>query len=116
MKYLSQFFSMILALTSISHLVFFTRLVLYSVSTAFMAVTAPSLDVVQLASLTISVVTWCCFMVWDMRRVNLTTKSPLVMLFYSFITCVVVGPGAVLAALWRWRERELENGRKRVTD
>lgn len=55
-------------------------------------------------------------MIWDMRRVNLTTKSPLSMFFCGSIGFILVSPAAVLAALWRWREHGLENGRKRVSD
>ncbi|KAJ5377440.1 uncharacterized protein N7496_004849 [Penicillium cataractarum] len=116
MKYLSRFFGIILVLSSTAHLVLVGRLISYSDSTAFKAMTVPSVELVQLVSLAISVVAWCCFMIWDMGRVNLTTKSPLVMLFGSFIACILVGPGAVLAALWRWRECELEHGKKAEID
>lgn len=116
MKYISRFFGMILVLTSTAHLVLVSRLISSSDFTAFKAMTGPSLELVQLVSLTASVVAWCCFMIWDMRRVNLTTNSPLVMLFGSFIACILVGPAGVLAALWRWRERELEHGKRPEID
>lgn len=112
MKYLSRFFGMILVLTSTAHLVLVSRLISSSDFTAFKAMTAPLLELLQLVSLAVSVAAWCCFVIWDMRRVNLTTNSPLVMLFGSFVACILVGPGAVLASLWRWRERELESGKK----
>jgi hypothetical protein len=116
MKYLSRFFGMILVLSSTAHLVLIRRLISYADFTTLKAVPAPSLELVQLVSLAASIVAWCCFTIWDMRRVNLTTNSPLVMLFGSFIACILLGPGAVLAALWRWRDRELEQGRKREID
>jgi uncharacterized membrane protein YqjE len=105
---------MILVLATTAHWMHFSRLTSHYGSTAFKAVTAPSSELVQLASLAVSIVVWCCFMIWDMRRVNLTTKSPLAMFVYGSIGCVFIGPAAMLAALWWWRERELENGRKRV--
>jgi uncharacterized membrane protein YqjE len=116
MKYLTPFFGMILVLATTAHLVLFSRLIYHSKSAPFKVMTAPSSELVQLASLIISVLAWCCFMIWDMRRVNLTTRSPFAMFFYGSIGCIFIGPAAVLAGLWQWRERELENGRKRVSE
>ncbi|CEJ57203.1 hypothetical protein PMG11_05904 [Penicillium brasilianum] len=116
MKYLSRFFGMILVLSSTAHLMLISRLISYADYAAFKALKVPCLELVQLVSLTASIVAWCCFTIWDMRRVNLTTHSPLVVLFGSFIACILLGPGAVLAALWQWRDRELEHGRKPEID
>lgn len=114
LKYLTRFFGILLVLATIAHWMLLSRLISYSGSTAFETVARPSTELVQLASLAISVLTWCCFMTWDMRRVNLTTRSPLAMFFCSSIGCIIFGPAAVLTALWQWREIKLENGRKRV--
>jgi hypothetical protein len=115
-KYLARFFGMLLVLATTAHWVLFIRLIYHSGPAAFKVMTAPSSELVQLASLIVSVLAWCCFTIWDMRRVNLTTRSPLVMFFCGSIGCIFIGPAAVLAGLWQWRERELENGRTRVLE
>lgn len=113
MKYLSRFFSLILLVSSTAHLVVASKLVFQLTPDASRSVVGFAFELVQVGCLTLNVIVWCLFVVWDMRRVNLTEVSLSMAFFGACIDSLLLGPAAVLAILWRWREHALENGRKR---
>lgn len=113
MKHLSSFLTLILFFASSSHLILVCKY-LGNLNFELSNLTGtPSFECVQFGCLALTVVTWCLFVVWDMRRVNLTKASMPVILLGLMVGSVFLGPAAVLAGLWRWREQALENGRQR---
>ncbi|KAJ5116194.1 hypothetical protein N7456_000542 [Penicillium angulare] len=106
LKSLRRFFGLSFFFSGIVHILllrkFLTTQVLADMSTV---------ELFQIVSLGTSIIFWCIFTVWDMRRVDLTNVSLLVTLLCAVTGSIVVGPAAVLAALWWWREAPLESGR-----
>lgn len=113
LKYISRFFSIIFLVSSTSHMVLVSRFSPEIVSDIRTLTTTPSAQLVQVGCLALVVVVWCTFTIWDMRRVNLTKISPLIMFFGALLGSFIIGPAAVLSGLWKWREGVLEMGRQR---
>lgn len=112
MKGLARFYGLIILISSTAHAVFLTRIIYqteYLSFTSIMSQAWPSL--LKMISVTMAIVVWCAFTAWDLRRVNLTKISPIVVLILSIVGSVILGPGSVLAALWMWREQALQHGR-----
>lgn len=112
MKHLSRFFTFLFIFTSTAHLICVSKLLFEVYDDIGEQSSTSHSDWTRLGSLSIAVVSWCSFVVWDMRRVNLCKLSMPVAIICFMIGCVVLGPGAVLAILWRWRDQALENGRR----
>lgn len=113
MKYLSQFFTTLCVAASTVRLVFVTSFYPRLMTGAFSQIAVSSMEWIQLEHLGITVLLWCLFIVWDLKRVNvmdvsLGTASVIILGGYTLF-----GPAAVLAGLWRWRESAMEKSRKR---
>lgn len=113
LKPLSRLFATIFLFSSAAHLHFIANILNQSASDSPSPRITLTRELIQLGCLTLTVIAWCSFMVWDMRRVNLTQTSPILAFFGATVSSILLGPAAVLAALWRWREPVLERGRKR---
>lgn len=50
-------------------------------------------------------IVWCVINLVEMRRVGIIGGSTLKRVGWLLAGCVAVGPGAVLVALWKWREK-----------
>ena len=116
-KDLSRFFTLIFLFTSTAHLALISQILPQIMLHSTTGVSEPEFSLssqwLQIGSLTLAIVVWCIFTIWDMRRVNLTKTSLLVTLLGAVTGSVAVGPAAVLSALWWWREAPLESGRQR---
>lgn len=113
LKYVSRFFGIMFLISSTAHLLLVSMILpeLGSDTRSFMI--APSLGLMQIGCLALTVMIWCTFVVWDMRRVNLTQASLSLTLLGTLIGSLILGPAAVLAGFWKWRETVLEKGRQR---
>lgn len=129
MKYLSRYYGLVFFLTSTAHAALLSHWLLPHCSTFSFDVAAltsanwdriwepvfkTSSELVQIGSLAVMIIAWTAFTVWDMHRVNLTHLHWFLAFVLATIVSVFLGPAAVLAALWWWRETSLENGRKRL--
>ena len=114
MRYLSRLFAMLCLCTSTAHLVFVSKMWELFGSSPLNLEMFLTPGWLQLGCLTLTVIVWCSFVAWDMRRVNLTQASPVLALLGAVIGCIFLGPAAVLAALWKWREPVLERGRQKA--
>ncbi|KAJ6111908.1 hypothetical protein N7523_007969 [Penicillium sp. IBT 18751x] len=112
-RYISRFFNIMILVSSTSHLVIVSLFFPRSVSDIRSLTITPSVQLVQVGCLTLAVVMWCTFTIWDMRRVNLTKASPSLTFISTLLASFIIGPAAVLSALWKWREAVLEEGRQR---
>jgi hypothetical protein len=59
-------------------------------------------------------IVWLLFTTWDLRHVNVIEMPWLQVWIYIIAGSLLVGPSAVLAAVWRWREIALESSRRRI--
>lgn len=114
MKGLSRFYGLVFFVTSVSHVVLIGESLW---GRPLIDLWAPDLllsfQSTKMVSFTLSIAVWCLFTVWDMRRVNLTQISLAYAMFIAVTGSIFIGPAAVLAGLWWWREGVLENGRQR---
>lgn len=113
LKYVSRFFGIMFLVSSTAHLVLLSMVLPELSSGSRSLMIAPSVELVQIGCLGLVITVWCTFTVWDMHRVNLTEATLPVTLFSALVGTVILGPAAVLAGLWRWREYVLEKGRQR---
>lgn len=114
MKGLSRFYALVFFVTSVSHVVLFGKYLWgHPVTDVWAPELLLSLESIKLASFVLSITAWCIFTVWDMRRVKSTQMSLAYAMFIAVIGSIFIGPAAVLAGLWWWREGVLENGRQR---
>ncbi|KAJ6117373.1 hypothetical protein N7512_007098 [Penicillium capsulatum] len=113
MKDLSRLFTTIFLFSSAAHLHFVAGILRQSASDLARSRITLTPEWIQLVCLALAITTWCSFVVWDMRRVNLTQTSTSLVFLGAALGCILLGPAAMLAALWRWREPALERGRRR---
>lgn len=112
MKRLSEFFSFVTIIASTAHGIYATRIMRATPELTFSAISnVLGSSKLSIASLSVTIVLWCTFTAWDLRRVNLTKISPVLVFLASATGAVVFGPGAVLSSLWMWREQALQRGR-----
>lgn len=114
LKYLTRFYGCLALLAATAHAIFMSQVFPRSIADfSFLRLTT-SWELVRLGCLSFVIMGWCLFTVWDMRRVSLTRTS-LVGGFVIITTVVfLVGPAALLAGFWGWREHSLERGRRKL--
>ncbi|KAJ5111143.1 hypothetical protein N7532_001678 [Penicillium argentinense] len=114
LKYLTRFYTLLFFLMSTAHLVLVSLAVPQVISDISALQIIGSWELTQFACLALAIVAWCLFAVWEMRRVDLTEVSLLTTFVVSTLSSILIGPAAVLFALWGWREHVLEIGRQRI--
>jgi len=108
MPYLSQFYNLAFLFTSMLHIIVGSRILAY-VWIKEMTY-SPGL---QSACLVTTIMIWCVFTAWDLRRTN-AIQTPLSIVIPSLLLgYMCFGPAAVLIGVWKWREIALERTRKR---
>lgn len=112
LKHLSRLFTAIFLFSSAAHLHCLAGILNHSGSDSLPSGFGLTREWIQLGCLTLAVIAWCSFVVWDMRRVNLTQISQSLAFLGAVAGSILLGPAAVLAALWKWRESALERGRQ----
>lgn len=107
-----RFYNCLFLYTSIAHIVLISQFIPQFMTVPIADLTFNlSSEWVEIGSLTLAIVAWSVFTVWDMRRVNLTNVSLPLALLGSIVGSFLIGPAAVLTGLWWWREGPLERGR-----
>ncbi|KAL1983463.1 hypothetical protein VTN96DRAFT_10284 [Rasamsonia emersonii] len=110
MPSLARLYAFFFAVTSVAHVVFISKYT-YALRNTYSLTGAD--DIANLSSLSLTILTWCLFTAWDLRRVNIVEND--ILLRRAWLAVVigsaVVGPAATLAATWWWREREMERAR-----
>ncbi|KAJ6157499.1 hypothetical protein N7470_005091 [Penicillium chermesinum] len=114
MDCLSQFYNVLFLAASAGHVMLISQFIPY-ITTVPIADLSLSLcaEWVEIGCLTLAVVAWSLFTVWDMQRVNLTQVSLLKAFLGAVVGSVLIGPAAVLTGLWWWRKYPLERGRNK---
>lgn len=112
MPYLSQFYNLAFFFTSMLHLIVGSRILAYAWDARALKEMTYSPGV-QSACLGTTIMIWCVFTAWDLRRTN-AIQTPLFIVIPSLLLgSVCFGPAAVLIGVWKWREIALERARKR---
>lgn len=108
--HLHRFYILVGFATSVSHLVVASRVLQPAARGEMLGFLS---EWIQLGCLTLSIMTWSLFVVWDLRRVNVDGPSLSSVLVMSVVGSVLAGPAAVLVALWVWRESALHMAGRR---
>jgi hypothetical protein len=98
-KYLHRYYDTIFLVASVTHV--------------SGAASAAGVDFHEFVSLAPVVLGLSVFIVWDLKRVNIWNGSVVWAFVYVLLGLVLIGPGAVLVGMWRWRETRIEEGRNR---
>lgn len=107
MPYLSQFYNLLLIVTSTLHIALSGQ-ILQQVRKIGLGY-----ETAQLACLALAITVWCCFTVWDLRRTNITHALLPSNLTWVVLGVIFLGPAATLVGLWKVREVAWEASRMR---
>lgn len=100
---------LVFLLSSISHMLFVATSLSRSLTTDLVY------TMVKAPSFALSIMVWCCYTVWEMRRIRVFDLPLGVAWFSVLVSAVSCGPAATLAGVWIWREYALEKARLRQT-
>lgn len=109
MPYLSQFYNLLLIITSALHFALCGQIMRQVTNIGF------DYDIAQLACLALAITVWCCFTVWDLRRTNITHAFLPGSFIWVLLGVILLGPAATLIGLWKVREVAWEASRMRKT-
>lgn len=105
MPYLSQFYNMLLILTSTLHFALCGQIMQQVTNIGF------GYEIAHLACLALAITVWCCFTVWDLRRTNITHAFLPGSFIWVLLGVIFLGPAATLIGLWKVREVAWEASR-----
>lgn len=72
-------------------------------------------EVLQLMALSLAIIAWCSFTIWDLHRTHIIHTRPFADIIFCCVTCLLLGPAATLARTWKRREIALEESRCKIS-
>jgi hypothetical protein len=105
---LCQFYNLLIFFASAVHAYFGYSAIAHSLKNQEILL---CVDGALLICLSITIMVWSHFILWDLCRTNIIQTPVLVVSACLFLGFLTLGPAATLMGLWKWRERRMELAR-----